>query len=449
MESAVQVRWNLRYERGIICGMDMGGLGMGGVAPTGYLPRVVDQQMADSLRSSPAVLVEGPRACGKTWTGRRFADSVVRFDELPSTQVKLEVDPAAFLVGDVPRLLDEWHLADGVWNAMRHACDDRAVNGQFILAGSVRPTHAITDHSGAGRVARLRMRPMSLFESGDSTGSISLSGLLSGGPCRSDPPGADLDRVTELVCRGGFPRFITMTPADAGDRMGDYLRDMAMLDIRGRGASHDPLKMLALITSLARNEGTAASARTLIADTAATGGPSDRDTVRRYLARLVEAFVVEPLPAWSTHLRSSATLRKTPKRYFSDPSLAAAALRASPAGLRADLPALGLLFESLAVRDLRVYAQAAKAEVRYYADSKNLEADAIIARGAGDWAAVEVKLGGADAIASAVASLRRVRSKVDTLQAGEPSRLIVLTAVGRAFETVDDIAVVPITLLGP
>ena len=424
-------------------------MNVGDAAPAGYLPRVADQQLVDCLRSSPAVVVEGPRACGKTWTGRRFANSIVRFDELPTTQIGLQANPGAFLVGDTPRLLDEWHLADGVWNAMRHACDDRALNGQFILAGSVRPTYAITDHSGAGRVARVRMRPMSLFESGDSTGLISLSGLLSGGPCRADPPEAGLSRVAELVCRGGFPRFTAMGSADAVNRMGDYLRDIAMLDVRGEEASHDPLKMLALISSLARNEGTAAAARTLIADTAGAGGPSDRDTVRRYLARLEEAFVIEPLPAWSTHLRSSATLRTTPKRYFADPSLAAAALRASAEGLLADLPALGLLFESLAMRDLRVYAQAAKAELRYYLDSKNLEADAIITRGPGDWATVEIKLGGADAIASAVESLRRVRGKVDTQQAGEPSRLIVLTAAGRAFETVDDIAVVPITLLGP
>lgn len=422
---------------------------VGAAAPTGYLPRVADQQLVDCLRSSPAVVVEGPKACGKTWTSRRFANSIVRFDELPATQIGLQANPGAFLVGDTPRLLDEWHLADGVWNAMRHASDDRALNGQFILAGSVRPTYAITDHSGAGRVARVRMRPMSLFESGDSTGLISLSGLLNGGPCRADPPETDLSRAAELVCRGGFPRFISMDPADAGDRMGDYLRDIAMLDLRGEEASHDPLKMLALISSLARNEGTAASARTLIADTAGTGGPSDRDTVRRYLTRLEEAFVIEPLPAWSTHLRSSATLRITPKRYFADPSLAAAALRASTQGLLADLPTLGLLFESMAIRDLRVYAQASKSEVRYYLDSKNLEVDAIITRGHGQWAAVEIKLGSAQAIASAVKSLRRVRNKVDTQQAGEPSRLIVVTAAGRAFETVDDIAVVPVTLLGP
>ena len=434
----------MRGDLGIIRGMHLGK-----AAPDGYLARIVDRQMERCLRSAPAVVVEGPRACGKTWTSRRFANSVVRFDELPTTQIRLEADPAAFLTGDTPRLLDEWHLADGVWNAMRHACDDRARNGQFILAGSIRPTHALTDHSGAGRVARLRMRPMSLFESRDSTGSISLRRLLDGGPCRADAPEPDLQRVAELVCRGGFPRFVALDPTDAGDRMGDYLRDVAMLDMHGGEVTHDPLKMLALISSLARNEGAAASTRTLIADTAGAGGPSDRETVRKYLDRLAAAFVIEPLPAWSTHLRSSATLRSTPKRYFTDPALAAAAMRATPEGLCADLPTLGLLFESLVIRDLRVYAQTERAEVRYYLDSKNLEADAIITRGPGDWAAVEIKLGGSRAVTSAAESLRRIRNRVDTDRAGEPSRLIVVTAVGPAFETVDDIAVVPITLLGP
>lgn len=425
-------------------------MALGSAAPSGYLPRVVDQQMTEALRSSPAVVVEGPRACGKTWTGRTFANSMIRFDELEATRLSLEINPSSFLAGETPRLLDEWHLVDGLWNAMRHACDDRAANGQFILAESVKPTYAVTDHSGAGRVTRVQMRPMALFESGDSTGSISLRSLMAGGPCAADPPDVSLSDIASLVCRGGFPRFISLDPNDARDRMGDYLRDIAMLDITGKEHSeHDPVKMQALITSLARNETTAASQQTLIHDTSNTGGPSDRDTVRRYLDRLIEAFVIEPLPAWSTHLRSRATLRSKPKRYFADPSLAGAALRASPDGLLADLPTLGVLFESLAIRDLRTYAQAAKAEVRYYHDSKNLEVDAIVTRGHSDWAAVEVKLGSPNAIEAGIASLRQMRSKVDTQQAGEPSRLIVLTAVGRAFETNDDIAVVPITLLGP
>lgn len=422
----------------------------GAMAPRGYRPRVVDEQMRAALRSSPAVVVEGPRACGKTWTGRRFANSVVRFDELEATSLRLEVSPTSFLAGDTPRLLDEWHLADGLWNAMRHACDDRARSGQFILAGSVKPAYAVTDHSGAGRVARLRMRPMSLFESGDSSGAISLAGLLRGDPCAADGSDAGVENAAALVCRGGFPRFVTLDPIDARARLEDYLRDIAQLDLATNSvATHDPVKMLALISSLARNEATSASCRTLIEDTANAGGPSDRDTVRRYLNRLIEAFIIEPLPAWSTHLRSTATLRIKPKRYFVDPSLAAAAMRASPSGLRADLPALGLLFESLVVRDLRVYAQAMNAEVRYYLDSKNLEVDAIITNGPGDWAAAEVKLGGPSAIKAGIATLRRLRDEIDTDRAGKPSRLIVITAVGRAYETHDDIAVVPVTLLGP
>ncbi len=431
------------------------------LTPAGYLPRVVDAQMDRLLRTAPAVVVEGARACGKTWTGRRFATSEVRFDELDTTRLRLEIEPASFLAGTTPRLLDEWHLAGGLWNAMRHACDDRALNGQFILTGSVQPTLVRTDHSGAGRVARLRMRPMSLFESGDSTGAISLGGLLDGAPCAADAPapvttgagratGAGVGRVAELVCRGGLPGLIGLDPLDARDRMHDYLRDIARIDLAtNEPATQDSTKMLALMTSLARNEATAASASTLIADTANAGGPADRDTVGRYINRLVEAFVVEPLPAWSTHLRSRATLRIKPKRFFVDPSMAAAAIRATPEGLLEDPTTFGLLFESLAVRDLRVYTQTFGAEVRYYKDSANHEVDAIMTRGHRDWAAAEIKLGGPVLIEKGIAALRKLRANVDTERAGEPRRLMVITAGGRAFETTDGIAVVPITHLRP
>ena len=443
------------------------------LTPAGYLPRVVDAQMERMLRTAPAVVVEGPRACGKTWTGRRFATSEVRFDELEAARLRLEIEPASFLAGQTPRLLDEWHLAGGLWNAMRHACDDRALNGQFILTGSVDPARVRTDHSGAGRVSRLRMRPMSLFESGDSTGAISLGGLLEGDLCAADAPGPDatgittagagdgdggvlgdrpsgLVRVAELVCRGGLPGLIALDALDARDRMRDYLTDIARIDLAtNQPASHDPSKMLALMTSLARNEATAASARTLLADTANAGGPADRDTVGRYVDRLVAAFVIEPLPVWSTHLRSSATLRIKPKRYYADPSMAAAALQATPQGLLDDPETLGLLFESLVMRDLRVYAQGSGAEVRYYRDSANHEVDAIITRGHGDWAAVEVKLGGPRLIEKGVEALRKLQENVDTGRAGEPRRLMVITATGRAFETADRIAIVPITHLRP
>ena len=430
-----------------------------GPAPTDYLPRVVDGQLARLLRTAPAVVVEGARACGKTWTGRRFAASEIRFDELETTRLQLALAPASSLEGATPRLLDEWHLADGLWNAMRHACDDRALNGQFILTGSVQPIYALTDHSGAGRVARLRMRPMSLFESGDSTGAISLQGLLGGAPCAADAaaPGtngtdqhAGAGRAAELVCRGGLPRMIRLDPLDARDRMLDYLSDVAQIDLTtNQPAAHDPAKMLALIASLARNEGTSASAKTLIADTVNAGGPADRDTVGRYIDRLIEAFVLELLPAWSTHLRSKATLRTKPKRYFVDPSMAAAAIRATPSALLADPETFGLLFESLVIRDLRVYTQTMGAEVRYYRDSTNHEIDAIITRGHRDWAAVEIKLGGPVLIERGIQALRRLQANVDTDLVGEPRRLMVITASGRAFETKDGIAIVPINHLAP
>ncbi|MDE0217017.1 MAG: DUF4143 domain-containing protein [bacterium] len=434
-------------------------MALSGLPAAEYLPRVVDGQLTRLLRTAPAVVVEGARASGKTWTGRRFAASEVRFDELETTRLHLELEPGSFLEGPTPRLLDEWHLAGGLWNAMRHACDDRAINGQFILAGSVKPTYALTDHSGAGRVARLRMRPMSLFESGDSTGAISLEGLLDGEPCAADAAAlskegavqeAGAARAAELVCRGGLPRMIRLDPLDARDRMLDYLSDVAQIDLAtNQPATHDPAKMLALITSLARNETTSTSAKTLIADTANAGGPADRDTVSRYINRLVEAFVLEPLPAWSTHLRSKATLRTRSKRYFVDPSMAAAALRATPPGLLADTKTFGLLFESLAMRDLRVYAQSFGAEVRYYQDSANHEVDAIITRGHRDWAAAEIKLGGPVLIEKGIKALRWLRANVDTDLAGEPRRLMVITASGRAFETKDGIAIVPINHLAP
>ena len=430
-----------------------------GPAGQEYLPRVVDTQLDRLLRTAPAVVVEGPRACGKTWTGRRFAASEVRFDELETTRLQLEIEPASFLEGTAPRLLDEWHLASGLWNAMRHACDDRAQNGQFILTGSVKPTYALTDHSGAGRVARLRMRPMSLLESGDSTGAISLQGLLDGQPCAADAASPNhanaaresgAGRSAELVCRGGLPRMIRLDPLDARDRIHDYLTDVAQIDLAtNQPATHDPAKMLALMTSLARNEATSVSAKTLIADTANAGGPTDRDTVSRYISRLIEAFVLEPLPAWSTHLRSKATLRTKPKRYFVDPSMAAAAIRATPQGLLDDTKTFGLLFESLVMRDLRVYAQSFGAEVRYYQDSTNHEVDAIITGGHRDWAAAEIKLGGPVLIEKGIKTLRWLRDNVDTDLAGEPRRLMVITATGPAFETRDGIAIVPINHLAP
>ena len=416
-----------------------------------YLDRVVDSEVAMALTSAPAVLIEGPRGCGKTWTGRRFARSEVVLDESEAMRLAAEVDPASILEGPEPRLLDEWQLVRSIWNPMRHACDRRGGFGHFVLTGSQNPPDDITEHSGAGRVARVRMRPMSLWESGDSTGEVSLTSLMAGDRCRATETELTIADIADLICRGGWPRMISMAPAVAQARLRDYLDDIARVDIsRVAGVRRDPGLAGRLLASLARNEATAASHATLRADlTEQDAGPPARSTLRAYLDELARLFVIEPLPAWSVHLRSPTRLRKTPKRYFVDPALAVAALAASAAWLRSDLEAMGLLFESMAVRDLRVYAQSIDGRAHYYGDDTNLEADAILEGLDGQWAAVEIKLGGASAITEAMQSLRAVRSRVDTARRGEPARLIVITAFGPGYQTDDGIAVVPLTALKP
>ena len=416
-----------------------------------YLDRVVDNEVAEALASSPAVLVEGPRGCGKTWTGRRFARSEVVLDGSEAMRLAAEVDPGSILEGPEPRLLDEWQLVRGIWNPMRHACDRRGGFGHFLLTGSQNPPDDITEHSGAGRVARVRMRPMSLWESGDSTGEVSFASLMVGGRCRAADAGRSIADIADLICRGGWPRMIEMAPGVAQARLRGYLDDIARTDIsRVAGVRRNPQLATSLLASLARNEATTASHATLRADLTERGsGPPARSTLRSYLDELTRLFVIEPLAAWSAHLRSSARLRKTPKRYFADPALAVAALGASPASLTRDLQTMGLLFESMVLRDMRVYAQSLDARACYYGDDSNLEADAIIDGLDGQWAAVEVKLGGGPSITKAMESLRAVRSRVDTARRGEPARLIVVTAFGPGYQTTDGIAVVPITALRP
>ena len=292
---------------------------------------------------------------------------------------------------------------------------------------------------------------MSLWESGDSSGEVSLASLLEGGRCVAKDAEQTYSGVASLICRGGWPRMIKMAPDTAQARLRDYLGNITRTDIsRVSGIKRDPQLVMALLASLARNEATAASCATLIKDVAGeAGSPPARSTIRAYLDDLTRLFVLEPLPAWTTHLRSSARLRKSPKRLFIDPALAVAALAASAGSVAQDKEAIGLLFESMAIRDLRVYAQSLGAHLYYYGDSNGLETDVVIEGLDGQWAAVEIKLGGGKAIAEASESLRAVRSQIDTTRRGEPARLIVLTAFGHGYQTHDGIAVVPLTALKP
>lgn len=415
----------------------------------GYVPRVVDSEVAGGLHAVPAVVIDGPRACGKTSTGREHARSEVMFSSDVSARLVAEIHPNAILEGREPRLLDEWQLVPEVWNQVRAAGDDGRRPGRFILTGSNVPADDVTRHSGAGRISRVRMRPMSLYESGHSTGEISLAELFSLRAGYASRAEVDLHDLVEAACRGGWPASLNLDLRSAQDYAISYLSEICRTDIPLLGGpSRDPIGVDRLLRSLARNVSTEASLRTLAQD---TGGenPLDPRTVTAYVDALRRVFVVEDQPAWSARLRSRAILRKSAKRHLVDPSLAAAALHADPKRFWQDLASFGFLFESMVIRDLRVYAQSARARVAHYRDSAGLEIDAIVERSDGAWIAIEVKLGGDAAVDAAASALLKLRDKVDADHVGSPSNLIVVTATGFGYLRPDGVQVLPITVLGP
>lgn len=396
-----------------------------------------------------AVVIEGPRACGKTATARQVAASEVLLDVDVNARHAIAIDPALVLAGPIPRLIDEWQIEPTIWNHVRRAVDDRRDPGQFILTGSAVPADDITRHTGAGRISRLRMRPMSLFEAGRSTGQISLAEMLAGESTPSSDPGLSVADLAEEIARGGWPGLRGRSSTDGLLAVRDYLDEIARVDVGRLGAIHrDPSRVTRLLASLARNVATSVAATTLAKDTGGADGPLKDDTVRDYLAVLERLMVVEDQPAWAPHLRSRYRLRSAPKRHFVDPSLAVAALRAAPDGLLRDLRLFGFLFESLVIRDLRVYAQTADARVLHYRDSGGLEVDAIVEAGDGRWMAFEVKLGQGQ-IDEAAASLSRFAERIDTDSCGRPALLGVIVATGYGYLREDGIAVIPIGALGP
>ena len=424
--------------------------GRGPLTPAGYRPRVADREVDAALAAVGWVLLEGPRACGKTWTGLSRARSAVRLDiDVPSHELG-KVQPGLLLEGDRPRLIDEWQTVPEVWNHARHAVDADGRRGQFIFAGSALPADDVTRHTGAGRLRRIRMRPMCLWESGDSTGEVSLSGLLDGSAPVAAGRGGGLAEVAAAVCRGGWPALVGAPVTEAQRTLRDYLGEVARTDVRRLDGArrHQPAGVEQLIHSLARNTATEASHKTLIRDTAPDGGtepdPMHRHTVREYMEALRRVFVLEEQPAWSGRLRSRAALRKSPKWHLADPSLAAAAMHASPDRLLADPRTLGQLVESLAVRDLRVLSQPLEAHVTHLRDASGQEADAVVELGDGRMLLAEVKLGGG-AIEEAARKLKRINNNL----LDRSPRLVVITAVGRGYRRDDGVNVVPITALGP
>ncbi len=413
-----------------------------------YRKRIVESELARKLASTGAVVIEGPKACGKTATARQVAASEVLLDVDISARQAISIDAALALEGKTPRLIDEWQAAPAIWNHIRRVVDDRAKPGQFILTGSAVPADEVTRHGGAGRLTRLRMRPMTLAETGHSTGAISLRDALRGRLTRSPDPGLTILGLAERIATGGWPGLLDRGLDGSLQAVRDYLEEIRRVDIGRVGKrNHDPEKVGSLLRSLARNQATYASVATLAADTGGGDGPIKEETTREYLDALGRLMIIEDLPPWAPHLRSRSRVRSAPKRLFVDPSLAVAALRASPDQLLKDLNLLGFLYESLVIRDLRVYAQAADAQVLQYRDNTGLEVDAIVEAADGRWAAFEIKLGSGMADEGA-ANLLKFSQRVDIAKRGKPSALAVIVGSGYGYMRPDGIAVIPIGALG-
>ncbi len=415
-----------------------------------YLPRIMDGLLADRLTSAGAILIEGPRACGKSRTAEQIARSAVYLDRDDDALQALQIDPALALSGAPPQLVDEWQM-DGtrVWNHVRAQVDTRGIPGQFILTGSAVPDDDARRHSGAGRFARLTMRPMSLAESGESTAAMSLQSIFAGERPTARGSQLTIPHIADLVVRGGWPLNLGMATRSASAANRDYLRTIAEVDLaRLSGQRRDPVRVGRFIQALARNTAMEHVVTRLAAETDGQDTALSRPSAHEYQDALTRLMVLELQPAWSTHLRSRARLRDKPRTHLVDPSLAAAALDASPTKLLRDLNTLGLLFESLVVRDLRVYADAVDAAVYHYRDSDGLEVDAIVEARDGTWGAFEIKLGTGQ-VDQAAANLLRFAAKVDTQKVDAPAVLGVITANGYGLTRPDGVLTIPIGTLGP
>lgn len=363
---------------------------------------------------------------------------------------------AGFLLrGETPRLIDEWQIVPEIWNPVRHAVDERPGRGRFILTGSAVPPDDITRHTGAGRVSRLRLRPMSLLELKRSTGEVSLGRLLAGAPVPGSVAELSVREIAELVCVGGWPGHLgssvedpPLSPADATAENRDYLGEVCRTDIRRvDGSGRDPARVGRFLQSLARNVATCATVATLARDAGGPDGRMNHHTATSYMTALERLMIVEDLPPWAPHLRSRSRLRSTPRRHFADPSLAVAALSAGPDHLLHDFDWFGFLFESMVLRDLRVYAQANAEAVYHYRDNTGLEVDAVVDAGPGRWAAFEIKLGAAR-VDEAARTLLKFRDRVDTGRCGEPAALAVIVGSGYGYRRPDGVGVVPVGGLG-
>ena len=432
-----------------------------------YLKRIADQMLTDKLESSGAVLIEGPKYCGKTTLAKQQAKSVLSMADPNTLSQNLAIartNISRLLAGETPRLIDEWQIAPQFWDAVRNEVDNREDDGQFMLTGSAVPGKARKDdsgnsigdeqifHTGTGRISRLKLRTMSLWESGDSTGDVSLGNLFVNADKIDGVSHIDLDRLAYLTCRGGWPKAVLKKTVKAALAQAfNYFDSVVSNDIkRVDDIDRDEELAKRIMRSYARNQGSQATAGTILADIRNNGDEQMSDgTVYSYIKALKKIFVIEDSVAWNPNLRSKTAIRTSDTRYFIDPSIATASLGLGPNDLINDMETFGLIFEALAVRDLRVYADALDGKVYHYRDKNNLECDAVVHLRNGSYGLVEIKIGGTDLINAGAKSLKDLSDKIDTTRMKKPSFLMVLTGIGDyAYKRPEDgVLVVPVGCL--
>jgi len=435
----------------------------------GYKNRVADRLLAEKLEAFGAVLIEGPKYCGKTTLASQQAGSILSMadtDTLGQNLALARTNISRLLAGAPPRLIDEWQIAPQFWDAVRNEVDKRNEDGQFMLTGSAVPPKPKKDengniieeenihHTGTGRISRLRLRTMSLWESEDSTGDVSLEELFINPDTVDGVSDIDLDRLAYLTCRGGWPKAVLKKSEKAALAQAfDYYDSVVSNDIkRVDDIDRDEELTKRIMRSYARNQGTQATVGTILADIKSNGDERMSDsTVYSYIKALKEIFVIEDSIAWNPNLRSKTAIRTSDTRYFIDPSIATAALGMGPKDLINDMETFGFIFETLAIRDLRVYADALDGKVYHYRDKNNLECDAVIHLRNGSYGLVEVKIGGTEPIREGAESLKTLSSKIDSTRMKTPSFMMVLTGIGNfAYKRPEDgVLVVPIGCLKP
>jgi len=419
-----------------------------------YITRVTDAIVAEKLLGLGGIIIIGPKWCGKTSTAEQFSNSAIYLDDFENGSNNIQIaslNPSLLLEGKPPRLIDEWQLAPSLFDAARREIDKRNASGQFIFTGSATPPIKQTRHSGTGRFSYVRMYPMSLFESGESNGSVSLADLFNNQPDLGTASTISVEKLIFCILRGGWPGSLHLQEKAALSVVGDYLYSLEnneWIYATDRRIKRNQEKIRALIRSYARNTAVPAAIETIVQDVLDAGGTISRATVDSYIRELQNLYVIDDQPAWGVSLRSKTPLRLTPKRHLADPSLAAAALGATQDKLLKDFNTLGYLFESLCVRDMRAYAAANHATVSYYRDKTDLEADIIVEKADGAWGAMEVKLSSSQED-EAAANLLKLAARVDTTKCGEPAFLAIITGGKYPYMRKDGVYVIPIGCLAP